>query len=69
MPSAVTKYLGIAAVGTSTGAAFVLLPGVPAAAPGGKQQAQQPPRCDVVTAGAFKSSLPARSLDQHFAAA
>ena len=47
MPSAVTKYLGIAAVGTSSGAAFVLLPGAPAAAPGGKhpqQQAQQPPR-------------------------
>lgn len=42
-PCAVAKYLGIAAVGTSNGTAFVLLPG--AAAPPGSKQPQQPPRC------------------------
>jgi hypothetical protein len=38
----VAKYLGLAAVGTSSGAVYVLLPGA-AATPGGKQ-AQQPAR-------------------------
>ncbi|KAL4853637.1 Vacuolar protein sorting-associated protein 8 [Chlorella vulgaris] len=41
-PCALIKYLGIAAVGTSSGATFVLLPSM-AAVPGGKQP-QQPPR-------------------------
>lgn len=43
-PCAVTKYLGIAAVGTTSGTAFVLLPGTPGGG-GGKQAATPlPPR-------------------------
>ena len=38
------KYLGIAAVGTAGGAAFVLLPGAPAPAGGKQPGVQQPPR-------------------------
>ena len=44
-PTCVAKYLGIAAVGTSGGAAYVLLPGAPGLAGGKQAQAQQPPRC------------------------
>lgn len=54
-PTCLTKYLGIAAVGTSGGATFVLLPGAPVPAAGaGKQGAPagyQMPRCVVVGAG------------------
>ncbi|KAL4426026.1 hypothetical protein ABPG75_010042 [Micractinium tetrahymenae] len=39
-PCAVTKYLGIAAVGTSSGTTFVLLPGTPGG--GGSKQAAAP---------------------------
>ncbi|KAL4418863.1 hypothetical protein ABPG77_002930, partial [Micractinium sp. CCAP 211/92] len=41
-PCAVTKYLGIAAVGTSSGTTFVLLPGTPGVGGGGKQAALPP---------------------------
>lgn len=41
-PCAVTKYLGIAAVGTSSGTTFVLLPGTPGGGGGGKQAALPP---------------------------
>jgi hypothetical protein len=43
-PTCVTKYLGIAAVGTAGGTTFVLLPGTPAQAGGKQPAAQQPPR-------------------------